>query len=135
MKEHVMKKVRKQFGPAEKLSILREHLLDGVTVSEVCSRRGIKPSMFYRWQKQLFENGEAAFTCFASDGNGQMLWLSKHHSTDEGACHEESTEAIWTGGKAVDIARAFVGRGYGVGGMQSTWDKAVYVLPLAETAV
>jgi len=62
MKEHVMKKVRKQFGPAEKISVLREHLLDGVAVSEVCRQRGVKPSMFYRWQKQLFENGEAAFT-------------------------------------------------------------------------
>ena len=57
-----MKKSRKHFEPAEKLSILREHLLNGIAVSEVCSKRGIKPSIFYRWQKQLFENGTAVFT-------------------------------------------------------------------------
>jgi len=57
-----MKKSRKQFEPAEKMSILREHLLDGVAVSEVCAKRELQPSIFYRWQKQLFENGTAAFT-------------------------------------------------------------------------
>jgi len=30
-------------------------------ISDVCEEYGIHPNMFYRWQKQFFENGERAF--------------------------------------------------------------------------
>jgi len=30
-------------------------------VSAVCVRHRIQPSQFYQWQKQIFENGGAAF--------------------------------------------------------------------------
>jgi hypothetical protein len=29
-------------------------------VSELCEELGLRPTMFYRWQKELFENGAAA---------------------------------------------------------------------------
>jgi transposase-like protein len=45
----------------EKVKILREHLLEGVAISELCERHSILPGQFYKWQKQLFENGAAAF--------------------------------------------------------------------------
>lgn len=56
-----MAKERKHYTAQEKVSILREHLLDGVSLSEVCEKHAMAPTMFYRWQKQLFENGAAAF--------------------------------------------------------------------------
>ena len=31
--------------------------MEGETASEVCDRHGVIPSVFYRWQKELFENG------------------------------------------------------------------------------
>jgi len=52
-----MTKKRKQFSGVEKMSALREHLLDGVPISQVCEKHAVTPSMFYRWQKTLFENG------------------------------------------------------------------------------
>lgn len=52
---------RANFSATEKTAILREHLLEGVPVSEVCERHRIQPSQFYTWQKQLFENGARAF--------------------------------------------------------------------------
>lgn len=52
---------RKHYSNATKISILREHLLESVPVSEVCEKHGIHPTVFYRWQKTFFENGEAAF--------------------------------------------------------------------------
>lgn len=55
------RKRRANFTAAEKTAILREHLLEGVPVSEVCERHRIQPSQFYTWQKQLFENGARAF--------------------------------------------------------------------------
>ena len=38
--------------------------MDGVPVTEVCSRHGITPGQFYKWQQQLFENGTLALTSY-----------------------------------------------------------------------
>jgi transposase len=54
------KRIRKRFTSEEKLAILRFHLLEGVPVSDLCDKHGIGPSMFYRWQKDFFENGVVA---------------------------------------------------------------------------
>jgi transposase len=40
---------------------VRRHLLDDVPVSDLCDQYDIQPTVFYRWQKQLFEQGTAAF--------------------------------------------------------------------------
>ena len=56
-----MVKGRRKFTAEQKVAILRRHLLDHVPVSDVCDEYGIKPNLFYRWQKMLFENGSAAF--------------------------------------------------------------------------
>jgi transposase len=55
------RKPRKQYTPAEKVAILREHLLEKKAVSEVCERHQLKATVLYGWQKQFFENGAAAF--------------------------------------------------------------------------
>ena len=55
------KQIRRKFTPQEKVAILRQHLLEGKPVSDVCDSHGLKPSLFYRWQKACFENGAAAF--------------------------------------------------------------------------
>jgi len=54
------KKSRRHHRPDEKLAILKEHLVDHKPVSEVCEAHGVQPSLFYYWQRQLFENGAAA---------------------------------------------------------------------------
>ena len=41
--------------------MLRRHLLDKVPVSDLCEELGLQPTIFYRWQKEFFENGAAAF--------------------------------------------------------------------------
>jgi transposase len=53
---------RKTYTGAEKVSILRRHLLEQVPVSQLCDEYHIHPTVFYRWQKRLFENGHAAFS-------------------------------------------------------------------------
>ena len=52
---------RRRFEPAEKVAIVRRHLLEQVPVSNLCDEYGLQPTVFYRWQKQLFENGAVAF--------------------------------------------------------------------------
>src|SRR5690348_11181590 len=54
------KKTRKRLPVQEKAAILRLHLLEHTPVSDLCDRYGIHPTMFYRWQKELFENAAAA---------------------------------------------------------------------------
>ena len=55
------KQKRRKFTAKEKVSILRQNLLEGKRVSEVCDEHGLNPTQFYRWQKEVFEHGEAAF--------------------------------------------------------------------------
>jgi transposase-like protein len=52
---------RRHFSPQQKVAIVKEHLVDGVPISELCDRHRIQPTQFYLWQKQLFEHGAAAF--------------------------------------------------------------------------
>ncbi|MGB9205795.1 MAG: transposase [Terriglobales bacterium] len=56
-----MRKERKHYSGEEKVAILRRHLLDKVPVSNLCEETGLRPTVFYRWQKEFFENGAAAF--------------------------------------------------------------------------
>jgi transposase-like protein len=56
-----MRKGRKHYTGEEKVTILRRHLLDKVPVSDLCEELGLQPTVFYRWQKQFFENGAAVF--------------------------------------------------------------------------
>lgn len=56
---------RKNHSPEEKVAILRKHLIEHVPVSDLCDQHRIHPTLFYRWQKQFFENGAAAFTVSA----------------------------------------------------------------------
>ena len=56
-----MRKERKHYTAEEKVAILRRHLLDKEPVSDLCDELGLQPTVFYRWQKEFFENGAAAF--------------------------------------------------------------------------
>jgi transposase len=68
-----MKEQRKRYAASEKVAILRLHLLEKKPVSDLCDQYGIHPTLFYRWQKEFFENGAAAF-----DNHG------KRRKADEG---------------------------------------------------
>ena len=56
-----MNSERRHFTPQEKIAALKRHLLEAVPVSSLCDQLGIAPTLFYRWQKELFENGHALF--------------------------------------------------------------------------
>lgn len=56
-----MARGRRNFNGAQKLSILREHLIEQVAISAVCEKHGIQPTVFYQWQKKLFEEGATIF--------------------------------------------------------------------------
>ena len=56
-----MRKKRVNYTAAEKVAILKRHLLEKVPVSDLCDELAIQPTQFYRWQKEFFEKGAAAF--------------------------------------------------------------------------
>lgn len=55
------RKPRKNYTPAEKVALLRRHLIEKVPVSALCEEHQLNVNVFYNWLKQFFENGGAAF--------------------------------------------------------------------------
>jgi len=56
-----MKRKRHNYTSGEKVTILKRHLIDKIPVSDICDQYNLQPTVFYRWQKEFFENGAAAF--------------------------------------------------------------------------
>ena len=56
-----MRKQRKHYTAQEKVALLGRHLIDNEPVSKLCGELALQPTVFYRWQKEFFENGAAAF--------------------------------------------------------------------------
>src|SRR5262245_54961197 len=54
-------KPRRHFTGAEKVAILKRHLLDKVAISDLCDELQLYPNQVYAWLKEFFENGHAAF--------------------------------------------------------------------------
>jgi transposase-like protein len=56
-----MRKPCKNYAAAEKVAILRRHLIDRVPVSDLCDEYQVRPALFYAWQKLFFEHGASGF--------------------------------------------------------------------------
>ena len=56
-----MNKPRRHFSGAEKVAILKRHLIDKVPISDLCDELHTYPNQLYGWLKEFFENGHAAF--------------------------------------------------------------------------
>ena len=67
------KKTRKHYTAQDKVAILRKHLIDHIPVSQLCDEYHLQPTVFYRWQKQFFENGAAAFAAATPRANDSAL--------------------------------------------------------------
>jgi len=52
---------RTNLTAAQKVAIVREHLIEKVPVSTLCDKYKISPVNFYNWQRTLFENAEGCF--------------------------------------------------------------------------
>ena len=55
------RKGRRHFTGVEKVALLRRHLVEKVPVSQLCDEAGLQPTVFYRWLREFFDNGAAAF--------------------------------------------------------------------------
>jgi transposase len=72
------KQTRRHFTPQEKAAVVKRHLLEGIPISTLCDEFHINPTLFYQWQRQLFENAHLAFdngrkTKALKDGKDQKI--------------------------------------------------------------
>ena len=56
-----MRKKRNNYSPEEKVMILKRHLIEGEAISKICDELNLQPTVFHRWQKQLFAEGSLVF--------------------------------------------------------------------------
>ncbi len=55
------KQKRRRFTADQKAATVRRHLADKVPVSDICDELKIQPSVFYEWQRQVFEGLDGFF--------------------------------------------------------------------------
>ena len=55
------KRPRRKHSADQKAAILKRHHVEKVPVSDVCDAAKLQPSVFYEWQRVLFENAPVVF--------------------------------------------------------------------------
>src|ERR1700693_152865 len=92
-----MKKQRKHYTPEEKVAVLRRNLLENEPISKLCDELGLQPTVFYRWQKEFFENGADAFEEKARPNHSadqeRIAYLEKKIQTKDEVLAELMAEA------------------------------------------
>jgi len=53
-------KERRHWSPEAKIKLLRRHLIERIPISKICEEERLAPSLFHRWQEQLFGNAALA---------------------------------------------------------------------------
>ena len=56
-----MRSKRRKFTPEEKVQILKKHFVEKKAISDLCDEYNIHPNLFYKWQKEFFDNAVLAF--------------------------------------------------------------------------
>jgi transposase len=54
----IRRNTRRKFKPDEKIRIILEGLKGEDSISEICRREGIAPSVYYKWSKAFLEAGK-----------------------------------------------------------------------------
>jgi transposase-like protein len=55
------KRARRNHTSAQKAALLKRHHVEKTPVSNLCDEAKLQPSVFYGWQRQLFENAAVVF--------------------------------------------------------------------------
>ncbi len=74
---------RRNLTPEQKVAIVREHLLDGVPISDLCDKHSIHATQYYNWQKQFFENGAICFARNTNSANARRQQDAQQKKIDE----------------------------------------------------
>ena len=77
------KRTRRHHTAEQKATVLKRHLVDKVPVSDLCDESGLQPSLFYTWQRHLFDNAGAVF-------EGTRCASSRQHELEAKVAHLEA---------------------------------------------
>jgi transposase len=58
----IRRATRRKFSAEEKIRIVVEGLRGEISVSALCRREGVAPTMYYRWSKAFLEAGKNGLT-------------------------------------------------------------------------
>lgn len=72
-----MKKEQRSWSAEEKTRVLRRHLIEKIPVSKVCEEEKVAPSMYHRWQEQLFQNAVLALEGKRAERNPEAQKIEK----------------------------------------------------------
>jgi transposase-like protein len=61
---------RRKLSAKEKFEIVKEGLLSGATVSEICRRNSVHSSQYYTWQNKFFEGAKEGLKQRSRGRNG-----------------------------------------------------------------
>ena len=67
MSKQKPKRSRRQFSVEEKAAILKRHLVEKVSVADLCDELKLQPSLFYQWLRQAQDNLAGALMPAAPD--------------------------------------------------------------------
>lgn len=56
--KEIRRATRRKFSAEEKIRIVLEGLRGEVSVSDLCRREGIAPTLYYRWSKAFLDSGK-----------------------------------------------------------------------------
>jgi len=56
--KEIKRKTRRKFNPEEKIRIILEGLRGEDSISAICRREGIAPSLYYKWSKAFLQAGK-----------------------------------------------------------------------------
>ena len=56
------KRTRQYRAPSQKAELLRQHHVDKVPISDLCDQNQLQPSVFYQWQRRLWDQASMVFT-------------------------------------------------------------------------
>ena len=60
--QQIRRATRRKFSAEEKIRVVVEGLRGEISISELCRREGISPSVYYRWSKAFLEAGKNGLT-------------------------------------------------------------------------
>jgi len=70
------RKTRRKFTTEEKVRIVLEGLRSEASITDVCMKEGIHPTMYYKWSKAFLESGKRQL-------NGDTIELKTYLETHE----------------------------------------------------
>jgi transposase len=68
---------RRHFTAEQKAAILKRHLMDKISVSDLCDEYQLQPSVFYEWQKKLLDNAAVALEAGRSEPSSRTRKLEE----------------------------------------------------------